>query len=97
MVERRTPNPEAGGSSPSWPASLTNRQGMEIEKIALPQQITRFFKEIRAELKKVTWTGRKEVMSGTIAVLVLCGIISLFLWVIDFGLSQMVRLVLGLG
>jgi preprotein translocase subunit SecE len=70
---------------------------MEIEKIALPQQITRFFKEIRAELKKVTWTGRKEVMSGTIAVLVLCGIISLFLWVIDFGLSQMVRLVLGLG
>jgi preprotein translocase subunit SecE len=70
---------------------------MEIEKIALPQQITRFFKEIRAELKKVTWTGRKEVMSGTIAVLVLCGIISLFLWVIDFGLSQVVRLVLGLG
>jgi preprotein translocase subunit SecE len=70
---------------------------MEIEKIALPQQVTRFFKEIRAELKKVTWTGRKEVMSGTIAVLVLCGIISLFLWVIDFGLSQMVRLVLGLG
>jgi preprotein translocase subunit SecE len=70
---------------------------MEIEKIALPQQVTRFFKEIRAELKKVTWTGRKEVMSGTIAVLVLSGIISLFLWVIDFGLSQAVRLVLGLG
>jgi len=70
---------------------------MEIEKIALPQQVTRFFKEVRAELKKVTWTGRKEVMSGTIAVLVLSGIISLFLWVIDFGLSQAVRLVLGLG
>jgi len=71
--------------------------GMEIEKIALPQQVTRFFKEVRAELKKVTWTGRKEVLSGTIAVLVLSGIISLFLWVIDFGLSQAVRLVLGLG
>jgi preprotein translocase subunit SecE len=70
---------------------------MEIEKIALPQQVTRFFKEVRAELKKVTWTGRKEVLSGTIAVLVLSGIISLFLWVIDFGLSQAVRLVLGLG
>jgi len=71
--------------------------GMEIEKIALPQQVTRFFKEVRAELKKVTWTGRKEVMSGTIAVLVLSGIISVFLWVIDLGLSQAVRLVLGLG
>ena len=26
MVERRTPNPNAGGSSPSWPAILTNGQ-----------------------------------------------------------------------
>jgi preprotein translocase subunit SecE len=97
MAERRTPNPDAGGSSPSWPARLIDRLGMEIEKIALPQQVTRFFKEVRAELKKVTWTGRKEVMSGTIAVLVLSGIISVFLWFIDLGLSQAVRLVLGLG
>jgi preprotein translocase subunit SecE len=96
MAERRTPNPDAGGSSPSWPARLIDRLGMEIEKIALPQQVTRFFKEVRAELKKVTWTGRKE-MSGTIAVLVLSGIISVFLWFIDLGLSQAVRLVLGLG
>ncbi|MGC9325519.1 MAG: preprotein translocase subunit SecE [Desulfomonilia bacterium] len=58
-------------------------------------KIIRFLREVRAELKKVTWTGRKEVMSGTIAVLVLSGIISVFLWVIDLGLSQVVRLVLG--
>ena len=97
MAERRTPNPDAGGSSPSWPARPIDRLGMDIEKIALQEQVTRFFKEIKAELKKVTWTGRKEVMSGTIAVLVLSGIISVFLWFIDLGLSQAVRLVLGLG
>ena len=97
MVERRTPNPDAGGSNPSWPANLVDRLGMETEKTTLSLKITRFFKEVKAELKKVTWTGRKEITSGTIAVLVLSGIISLFLWVIDFGLSQAVRLVLGLG
>ena len=97
MVERRTPNPDAGGSNPSWPANLVDRLGMETEKTTLSLKITRFFKEVRAELKKVTWTGRKEITSGTIAVLVLSCIISLFLWVIDFGLSQAVRLVLGLG
>jgi len=70
---------------------------METEKTTLSLKVTRFFKEVRAELKKVTWTGRKEITSGTIAVLVLSCIISLFLWVIDFGLSQAVRLVLGLG
>jgi len=46
-------------------------------------------------MSKVTWTGRKEIVSGTVAVLVLSGIISMFLWVIDFGLSQVIRLVLS--
>ncbi|MEN6474704.1 MAG: preprotein translocase subunit SecE [Syntrophaceae bacterium] len=59
------------------------------------EKITRYLKEVRAELKKVTWTGRKEITSGTIAVLVLCVIISLFLAVVDFGLSSIVRLVMG--
>lgn len=58
-------------------------------------KIKKFLKEVRAELNKVTWTGRKEIMSGTIAVLVLSGIISVFLWIIDFGLSQVIRLVLS--
>ncbi|HOO45634.1 MAG TPA: preprotein translocase subunit SecE [Deltaproteobacteria bacterium] len=59
------------------------------------EKIQRFLKEVRAEMNKVTWTGRKEIVSGTVAVLVLSGIISMFLWVIDFGLSQVIRLVLS--
>jgi preprotein translocase subunit SecE len=70
---------------------------MENEKLAFILKIKQFFKEIKAEWGKVTKTGRKEVMSGTIAVIILSGIISLFLWVLDFGLSQVVRLVLSLG
>ncbi|MBN2298718.1 MAG: preprotein translocase subunit SecE [Deltaproteobacteria bacterium] len=59
------------------------------------EKIQRFLKEVRAEMNKVTWTGRKEIVSGTVAVLVLSGIVSMFLWVIDFGLSQVIRLVLS--
>ena len=59
------------------------------------EKIKRFLKEVRAEMKKVTWTGRKEIVSGTIAVMVLSGVIAVFLWVIDFGLSQVIRLVLS--
>jgi preprotein translocase SecE subunit len=70
---------------------------MDNEKLAFVLKIKQFFKEIRAEWIKVTKTGRKEIMSGTIAVIILSGVISLFLWVLDFGLSQAVRLVLGLG
>ncbi|MCD6571434.1 MAG: preprotein translocase subunit SecE [Deltaproteobacteria bacterium] len=59
------------------------------------EKLKRFFLEVRAEMRKVTWSGRKEVRSGTIAVLVLSGIVSIFLWIVDFGLSQLVRVVLG--
>ncbi len=97
MAERRTPNPDAGGSSPSWPASLVGRKRMENEKLAVFLKVQQFFKEIRAEWNKVTWTGRKEVMNGTIAVVIISVIISLFLWFIDASLSQAVKLVLRVG
>jgi preprotein translocase subunit SecE len=72
---------------------------MDAEKITttVPEKVSRFFKEVKAELKKVTWTGRKEVMSGTIAVLILSVIISLFLTTIDAGLSYVVKIILGAG
>ncbi len=63
-----------------------------MEKLEI---LKRFFREVRAELSKVTWVGRKEVMSGTIAVLVLSAFIALFLSLVDAGLSTLVRLVLS--
>ena len=62
-----------------------------MEKLEI---LKRFLKEVRAELKKVTWTGRKEVISGTIAVLFMSAVISLFLMAIDAGISSVLRLFL---
>jgi preprotein translocase subunit SecE len=57
--------------------------------------LKRFLREVRAELSKVTWTDKKQVMSGTIAVIVLSSFIAVFLGVIDLGLSALIRLVLS--
>ena len=72
---------------------------MDAEKIttSVPDKVSRFFREVKAELKKVTWTGRKEVTSGTIAVIILSAIISIFLTTIDAGLSYVVKILLGAG
>jgi len=70
---------------------------MDIEKITVLQKVDKFFKEIKGEWNKITWTGRKEVMSGTIAVLILSAIISIFLTLIDTGLSFVVKKLLGAG
>ena len=48
-------------------------------------------------MTKVTWSDRKQVMSGTIAVLALSVFISLFLALIDAGISGVLRLFLTNG
>jgi len=53
-----------------------------------------FLREVRVELKKVTWPSRKQTIGSTVVVLVLVLIISLFLGVVDMGLSQLIRVVL---
>ena len=53
-----------------------------------------FLREVKVELKKVTWPSRKQTIGSTVVVLVLVLIISLFLGVVDMGLSQLIRVVL---
>jgi len=60
------------------------------------EKLREYYKEVRGELRKVTWTGRKEVKSGTLAVLLLCLIIGLFLTLCDAGLSQFFQWILNI-
>jgi len=58
------------------------------------QDTREYLEEVKGELKKVTWPTRKETLSTGLAVVVLVVIISIYLGVIDFGLSRLVRLIL---
>ena len=53
-----------------------------------------FLREVKVELKKVTWPSKKQTMGSTIVVIVLVMIISFFLGLVDMGLSSLVRVVL---
>ncbi|HPC46501.1 MAG TPA: preprotein translocase subunit SecE [Deltaproteobacteria bacterium] len=70
---------------------------MDREKLAVIFKIQQFFQDVKAEWNKITWTGRKEIVSGTIAVVILSVAIAVFLAAIDSGLSWVVRIVLGVG
>ncbi len=56
----------------------------------LMQKIIQFFKEVKLELRKVTWPGRDEVIKSTIVVLIAIAILGVFLWVIDLILQGVV-------
>ena len=58
------------------------------------QKSIQFLREVKIELKKVTWPTRKQTIGSTVVVIVLVLIISLFLGLVDMGLSSLVRMVL---
>jgi preprotein translocase subunit SecE len=50
-----------------------------------------FLREVKTELKKVTWPSRKDTLSGTLIVLVAVFIIAIFLGIVDSGLSNLIK------
>ena len=53
-----------------------------------------FLREVKVELKKVTWPTRKQTMGSTVVVIFLVILVSIFLGLVDVGLSNIVRLIL---
>ena len=56
-----------------------------------------FFREVKAELLKVTFPTRQETVSNTIVVLVLTILIAAFLGFSDWALSRIVKILLKVG
>jgi preprotein translocase subunit SecE len=56
----------------------------------------RFVAECWAELKKVDWPGQRQVMTGTVVVIIACAIVGTYLWLADLVFQPLVeRLLLG--
>ncbi|MGD8344997.1 MAG: preprotein translocase subunit SecE [Desulfobacterales bacterium] len=58
------------------------------------QAAIQFLREVKIELKKVTWPSRKQTIGSTAVVIALVIIISMFLGAVDIGLSNLIRVVL---
>jgi preprotein translocase subunit SecE len=56
---------------------------------------TQFLREVRSELRKVAWPGRKELVSYTIVVLVVSFILTMIVWGFDEVIRRAVINTLG--
>jgi preprotein translocase subunit SecE len=52
------------------------------------RQLRSFLSEVRSELKKVTWPGRKEVYATTIVVMATTVFFGFYLWGLDLMFSR---------
>ena len=56
-----------------------------------------FFRQVKQEIKKVTWPTRKEVVRTSIMVIVLVAIAATFFFFVDQIFGWVVKLIFGLG
>ena len=56
-----------------------------------------FFRQVKQEVKKVTWPTRKEVTQSLFMVLVLVAIAAAFFFFVDQVLGWIVKMVFSLG
>ena len=57
-------------------------------------KIFQFFKESRAELKKVVWPTKADVLSSIKVVIISTVIVALVLGLLDLGFTQLFRIVM---
>jgi len=67
------------------------------QALTIPKRVVRFFREYKSEIKKIVWPGPRSVVKNTIVVLLMCMIVGAFIWIIDFGLGNLVNLILGVN
>ena len=47
-------------------------------------KVTRYFRELRSELKKVSWPTPKQVVKNTLIVVACVLVVGVFIWLFDF-------------
>ena len=56
-----------------------------------------FVRQVRQELKRITWATKKDTLFATITVLIMVVIASAFFFLVDLLLSNIVELILNFG
>tara|TARA_Y100000590_G_scaffold17076_1_gene20504 strand:+ start:115 stop:378 length:264 start_codon:yes stop_codon:yes gene_type:complete len=83
LVERRSPKPEVGGSIPSAPA-----------KKNIMKNPLKFIQEVKQEAFRVTWPTAKETLQGTLMVVAMAIVASIFFLLLDQVLKFLLEILL---
>ena len=99
IIEKKPPVPISPEKEAKKRQISTQQKTTSIARISpgkenFLQKGIQFLREVKVELKKVTWPSRKQTIGSTVVVIILVLIVSLFLGVVDIGLSNLVRVVL---
>ncbi len=76
------------------PGAKGAKKPADRAKTSYLEEIKKYFRGVWSELKKVHWPNRPELITYTGVVLVSVLVVSVLIWIVDSGLSQVIKLVL---
>ena len=76
------------------PSKAKSEASVASGKQNLISTASEFLREVKVELKKVTWPTRKQTTGTTIVVIIFVFILGIFLGIFDYSLSKLVQVVL---
>jgi preprotein translocase subunit SecE len=91
---RSVPSPAWSGGS-AGKGQPTKPRGGTDTRAALPARVVRFLREVVAELRKVIWPTRKQLVTYTAVVLVFVSIMVAYVALLDMGFGEIVLYVFG--
>lgn len=60
------------------------------------KRTTRYFREMKSELKKVVWPTRKQVIRNTIVVILVVLVVGILIWLFDWLAAAVVKALVNL-
>ena len=64
-------------------------------KKTICKRIGLFLRDNKSEVKKIVWPSIRDVVKNTVIVLIMCAVVGILIWAVDFGLGQLLELILG--
>ncbi len=57
-------------------------------------RIGHFFRDYKSEVKKIVWPTFRDVLKNTGIVLVMCLLVGIIIWLLDWGLGSLIKIIL---
>lgn len=88
---------QAGKESVTPPAKAEKKaKSPNKKKDKKPNRVARWLKDLKGELKKVTWPSAKDTLKNVAVVIVCVLIVGVMIWVFDWVVKMVVEALLNL-
>ena len=66
---------------------------IKVKEKSNQKGIVKFFKDLKAEAKRITWPSKKDIKKATIAVATFSFLFVIFVGLLDYGFNNLYKLI----